>query len=70
VRSRDDALTPDITLQGWSSRGDGGMRLSRYFHEGPFAEQMVVSTENAVPLGDVDITDVPRLSAIGILLVP
>jgi alcohol dehydrogenase len=70
VRSRDDAITPDITLQGWSSRGDGGLRLSRYFHDGPFAEQMVVPTENAVPLGDVDIADVPRLSAIGIVLVP
>jgi alcohol dehydrogenase len=70
VRSRDDAVTPDITLQGWSSRGDGGLRLSRYFHDGPFAEQMVVPTENAVRLGDVDITDVPRFSAIGIVLVP
>src|SRR3954454_15769844 len=48
VRSRDDAITPDITLQGWSSRGDGGLRLSRYFHDGPFAEQMVMPTENAV----------------------
>ena len=37
VRSRDDAEAPDITLQGWSSMGDGGMRLSRYFHDGPFA---------------------------------
>jgi alcohol dehydrogenase len=70
VRSRDDAVTPDITLQGWSSRGDGGLRLSRYFHDGPFAEQMVVPTENAVPLGDVEIADVPRFSAIGIVLVP
>jgi alcohol dehydrogenase len=70
VRSRDDAVTPDITLQGWSSRGDGGLRLSRYFHDGPFADQMVVPTENAVPLGDVEIADVPRFSAIGIVLVP
>jgi len=70
VRSRDDALTPDITLQGWSSRGEGGLRLSRYFHDGPFAEQMVVPTENAVPLGDVDVSEAARLSAIGIVLVP
>lgn len=70
VRSRDDAVTPDITLQGWTFRSEGGRRLSRYFHDGPFAEQMVVPTENAVPLGDVDITDVPRWTAIGILLVP
>lgn len=70
VRSRDDAVSPDITLQGWSSAGDGGLRLSRYFHDGPFAEQMLVPTENAVPLGDVDVDDVPRWTAIGVLLVP
>ncbi len=27
VRSRDDARTPDITLQGLSARGDGGLKL-------------------------------------------
>jgi alcohol dehydrogenase len=70
VRSRDDAVAPDITLQGWTFRSDGGMRLSRYFHDGPFAEQMIVPTENAVALGDVDIADVARWTAIGIMLVP
>jgi alcohol dehydrogenase len=70
VRSRDDALTPDITLQGWSSRGEGGLRLSRYFHDGPFAEQMVLPTENAVALGDVDVAQAARMSAMGIALVP
>jgi alcohol dehydrogenase len=70
VRSRDDAIAPDITLQGWTFRRDGGKRLSRYFHDGPFAEQMVVPTENAVAMGDVDIADVPRWTAIGIMLVP
>ena len=70
VRSRDDALTPDITLQGWSSAGDGGLRLSRYFHDGPFAERMLVPTENAVPIGDVDLGDLARWSALGVLLVP
>ena len=70
VRSRDDALAPDITLQGWSSAGEGGLRLSRYFHDGPFAEQMAVPTENAIPLGDIDIADIPRWTAISALLVP
>ncbi|HEY6648106.1 MAG TPA: alcohol dehydrogenase catalytic domain-containing protein [Mycobacterium sp.] len=70
VRSRDDALAPDITLQGWTFRSEGGRRLSHHFHDGPFAEQMIVPTENAVPLGDVDIKDVPHWTAIGILLVP
>ncbi len=31
VRSRDDALMPDITLQGWSARGAGGQQLQTYF---------------------------------------
>jgi alcohol dehydrogenase len=70
VRSRDDAVTPDITLQGWSSAGAGGLALSRYFHDGPFAERMLVPTENAVALGDVDLVDVPRWAALGVLLVP
>ncbi|GAA2617396.1 alcohol dehydrogenase catalytic domain-containing protein [Streptomyces axinellae] len=50
VRSRDDALTPDIALQGWSSRGDGGAELARYLHDGSFAERMRVPTENVFPL--------------------
>ncbi|WP_374229320.1 hypothetical protein [Streptomyces sp. NEAU-YJ-81] len=50
VRSRDDALTPDITLLGRSSRGDGGARLARHLHDGSFAERMRVPTENVYPL--------------------
>ncbi|MFG2226655.1 hypothetical protein [Streptomyces sp. NPDC048644] len=41
VRSRDDALTPDITLQGLSARGQGGLRLQEHFGQGPFAEQLL-----------------------------
>ncbi|MBF6146354.1 alcohol dehydrogenase catalytic domain-containing protein [Nocardia nova] len=70
VRSRDDARTPDITLQGWSSRGPGGLRLSRYFHHGSFAERMVVPTENAVPLGDFDGEDVAGWASLAVPLVP
>ncbi len=54
VRSRDNALTPDITLQSWSARGKGGLHLQRYFHNGSFAEQMLVPTENAIPIGSID----------------
>src|SRR6476620_1153607 len=68
VRSRDDAIAPDITLQGWSSAGEGGLKLSRHFHDGPFAERMAVPTENAVALGPVAVQDVPRWTALGILL--
>jgi alcohol dehydrogenase len=39
VRSRDDALTPDITLQGLSAgNAEGGMRLQRFYHDGAYAE--------------------------------
>src|SRR6266849_6436006 len=34
VRSRDDALAPDITLQGLSAGGEGGLRLQKYFRDG------------------------------------
>jgi alcohol dehydrogenase len=70
VRSRDDALTPDITLQGWSARGEGGLRLQRYFHHGAFAERMLVPTENAVPLGPIDAVEAGRWCALSMLLVP
>ncbi|NVI04582.1 alcohol dehydrogenase catalytic domain-containing protein [Paraburkholderia youngii] len=70
VRSRDDALMPDIALQGWSSRGDGGLRLQRYFHDGPFAEQVRVPTENAVRIGDIDPGEAARWCALNVMLVP
>ena len=39
-------ISPDITLQRWSARGAGGMKLQKYFRHGSFAEQMMVPTEN------------------------
>ncbi len=70
VRSRDDVLTPDITLQGVSARGEGGLRLQRYYHDGAWAERMRVPTENAVRIGDIAAADAPRWCAIGLFLVP
>ncbi len=49
VRSRDDALAPDIALQGLTAGSEGGLRLQRYFHDGAWAGQMRVPTENADP---------------------
>lgn len=69
VRSRDNALTPDITLQGWSARGDGGKKLQNYFRDGPFAERIRVPTENAIPIGDLDPADAGRWCAINTLLI-
>jgi alcohol dehydrogenase len=70
VRARDDALTPDITLQGWSSRGEGGARLARYLHDGPFAELMRVPTENVYPLPPAAAADPARWSALGVYTIP
>lgn len=70
VRSRDAALVPDITLQGWSARGDGGLKLQHYFRDGPFAEQIRVPTENAISIGHIDAAEAAHWSAIGILLIP
>ncbi|SEF20287.1 alcohol dehydrogenase [Amycolatopsis pretoriensis] len=70
IRSRDDALTPDITLQGLSARGDGGLLLQRHFGHGAYAEQVLVPTENAIPLGPIDPADAGRWTALALCLVP
>ncbi|WP_167409489.1 alcohol dehydrogenase catalytic domain-containing protein [Streptomyces africanus] len=70
VRSRDEALTPDITLQGWSSRGEGGARLARYLHDGSFAELMRVPTENVFPLPAAAGDDPARWAALGMHVIP
>ncbi|MGW4567052.1 alcohol dehydrogenase catalytic domain-containing protein, partial [Streptomyces sp. NPDC004561] len=70
VRARDDALTPDIMLQGWSSRGDGGARLARHLHDGSFAELMRVPTENVHPLPAEAEHDPARWSALGVYVIP
>ena len=70
VRSRDGALAPDITLQGWSARGEGGLQLQQYFHDGTFAEQVRMPTENVVPIGAIPDADAGRWCAVTVLLVP
>ncbi|MBY8887810.1 zinc-binding dehydrogenase [Streptomyces sp. PTM05] len=69
VRARDDALTPDIALQGWASRGEGGARLARHLHDGSFAELMRVPTENVHPLPASAGQDPARWSALGVYVI-
>jgi alcohol dehydrogenase len=70
VRSRDNALSPDITLQGLSAGGEGGLRLQKYFRDGAWAQQMRVPTENAIAIGAMTKADSARWCALGTLLVP
>lgn len=69
VRSRDDAVSPDVMLQGWIAPGEGAQRLQAHFRHGPFAEQMLMPMENAVRLGALDRADAPRWCALNTLLV-
>jgi len=70
VRSRDDARTPDITLQGLSARGDGGLKLQAHHRHGSWAEQVRLPTENAFPIGPIDPADAPKWCVIGLYMVP
>lgn len=70
VRSRDDVVSPDITLQGWSARDEGGMRLQKHFRHGSFAEQMMVPTENVKRLGKITPAEATQWCALGNMLVP
>jgi alcohol dehydrogenase len=70
VRSRDGGLAPDITLQGWSARGPGGLKLQQHFRHGSFAEKMMVPTENAKPIGAIAESEAAQWCALGTLLVP
>jgi len=69
LRSRDDALTPDIALQGLVARGPGGELLQRRY-AGSFAEKMLAPLENLHPLGDIAAEEAPRWCAVSTLLVP
>lgn len=70
VRSRDGGSAPDIILQGLTGGSESAMPLQTYFHDGAFAEQMRVPTENVTRLGPIESVDAPRWSRLGTLLVP
>lgn len=70
VRSRDDAVAPDIALQGLTAAGPGGMRLQQHFRHGSFAQQMRVPTENVKRIGEITPEQAAQWCALGTLLVP
>lgn len=70
IRSRDDAFSPDITLHGLSAGGEGGLHLQQYYHNGSFAEKMMMPTENAVKMPSIDHSDGAKWCAVNTMLVP
>jgi alcohol dehydrogenase len=70
VRSRDDALSPDIMLQGWTAPGEGAQILQAHFRHGSFAEKMLLPLENAFSLEHVRSIDPAKLAWLVTLLVP
>ena len=70
IRSRDDTISPDIILQGLTAGSEQALRLQRYYHDGAFAEQVRMPTENVGRIGDIDRGDAGRWCALGTMLVP
>jgi alcohol dehydrogenase len=70
VRSRDAIAAPDIILQGLTAGSQDALRLQRFHHDGAFAQQVRIPTENAIALGDIAVADAGRWCALGRLLVP
>lgn len=70
IRSRDDAIRPDMILLGWTAVGPAALPLHRFFHNGTFAEQVLLPTENVTPIGEIEAADAGRWCALSSLLVP
>jgi len=70
IRARDDAVAPDIMLQGLIAPGDGAKRLQAWVGQGSWAEQLRVPTENVTLLGEVEDATAARWCALSTLLVP
>jgi alcohol dehydrogenase len=70
VRARDDALAPDIMLQGWTAPTEGARRLQEWMRDGSFAERMRVPMECVFPLGNIAAKDAGRWCAAVTMLVP
>jgi len=70
VRARDGGQTPDIILQGLTAADQRALKLQRHFRHGSWAEQVMVPTENAKPLGAIAPGEAAAWCSIGTLMVP
>jgi NADPH:quinone reductase-like Zn-dependent oxidoreductase len=70
VRARDDAVSPDIILQGLTAGSPEAQPLQDYHHDGSFAQRMRTPTENVTRLGEITTEEAPGWCALGTCLVP
>ena len=52
---------PDITLQGWSARGEGGLRLQRISTTGPSPNRSWCRRRTPSAIGAIDAADAGRM---------
>ena len=69
IRARDDAVSPDIILQGLTAGSPQAAPLQEYHHDGSFAERMRTPTENVTRLGEIAADEAPAWCALGTSLV-
>ena len=70
IRSRDDVVNPDMMLLGWTAVNSAALSLHRYFHNGSYAEQVLLPSQNVYPIGEIEPAEAGRWCAISALLVP
>ncbi len=70
LRTRDDATSPEIVLQGLTAGSLAALPLHDYFRDGSFAERLRTPTENVMPIGDLTAQEAPRWIIMGKMLVP
>ena len=59
LRARDPQGLPAITLQGLTANGPAALPIQRQYRDGSWAQKVRLPLENAVPIGDIDVDDLP-----------
>ncbi|MFZ5781564.1 MAG: zinc-binding dehydrogenase [Pseudomonadota bacterium] len=70
VRARDDAVSPDIILQGLTAGSERAKRLQTRYRDGSWAERMRLPTENVVGIGEIAEGEAVSWCTLGAYLVP
>jgi alcohol dehydrogenase len=70
VRARDNAISPATMLQGLTAGDPRGLGLQKYLPDGTWAQRVRVPTENAIPIGPIQVSEAKVWATIGSYLVP